>query len=212
MLGLYLITPLLKIFVQNATKRDVRYFLLLWFYASVLVRILNFYFGFSFNIELYFTTNFVGYYILGYYLMKYEISSKLKKVLYISGFIGVIVTFFLTYSLTIKADGNFRAFWYDYHSFNVLLTSIGIFLIMKYSLANRIEASQFLPKIINETSFGIYLVHILIMHFISIKLPFLWLDLNPIIGIPYKVMLTVLISVLIVKIMKKVIILKKIVP
>ncbi|PSL40663.1 surface polysaccharide O-acyltransferase-like enzyme [Planomicrobium soli] len=212
LLGLYLITPLLKILVQNATKRDIKYFLLLWFYASIMVRLLNFYFGFSFNVELYFATSFIGYYLLGYYLMKYEISLNWRKAMYISGLIGVLATFFLTYSLTIEADGKFKAFWYDYHSITVLAASVGLFVFMKYSAANSIAPSQFLAKLINETSFGIYLAHILVMKILATYLPFLWLDMNTFIEIPYKVLLTVFVSILLVKLMKKVVLLRKLVP
>lgn len=212
LLGLYLITPLLKILVRNASKRDVKYFLILWFYISILSRLMNFYFGFSFNIELNFVTNFVGYYLLGYYLITNEINTKWRILIYTSGIAGVLATFIFTYTLTIEADGAFRAFWYDYHSITVFTASMGLFLLLKYSKASTLATTHFLPKIINDTSFGIYLVHILVMDFLAKKLSFIWLNLNAFIEIPYKVLLTVAVSVLIVKLLKILPVLNKLVP
>ena len=73
--GIYLITPLLKIFVKNAKKRD-RIFLILWLYASVIVNLVKYYYPINFNIELFYVTNYVGYFLLGYYLSNFDISKN----------------------------------------------------------------------------------------------------------------------------------------
>src|SRR5690606_30231169 len=124
-----------------------------------------------------------------------EINTKWRILIYTSGIAGVLATYIFTYTLTIEADGAFRAFWYDYHSITVFTASMGLFLLLKYSKASTLATTHFLPKIINDTSFGIYLVHILVMDFLAKKLSFIWLNLNAFIEIPYKVLLTVAVSV-----------------
>jgi surface polysaccharide O-acyltransferase-like enzyme len=67
-LGLYLISPLVNILIKNAAKKDIQYFLLLWLFASVIIKFMKYLLGFGPNIELYFVTDYVGYFVLGYYL------------------------------------------------------------------------------------------------------------------------------------------------
>lgn len=210
-LGLYLITPLLKIFVRNASKKDIKYFLLLWFYISVVAKLMRYLFGFSFNIELYFVTNYVGYYILGYYLLKYEITLKWRYIIYFGGLMGLLGTFFLTYLSTIKANGALQEFWYEYHSPNVLLVAIGIFIFFKYSLKKNNDKLSFIPKVINNTSFGIYLVHMLVINILANKFSLIWINLHPALGIPYKVTIIVFVSAIIVIVIKKIPYLNKLV-
>lgn len=212
LLGMYLITPLLKLLLKNAQKKDVTYFLALWLYISVAVRLLKHYVGFSFEIELYFATSYIGYYVLGYYLITYEISSLMRKLAYAGTVVGIAGTFFLTYSFTMQANGAFRAFWYDYHSPTVLLSSIGIFVFLKHLPISEGAIKHFVPAIINNTNFGIYLVHMLVISLLSTFAPFLWLDMSAFLEIPYKVLLTLIGSIIIVLVMRKIPLIKKLVP
>ena len=77
-IGIYLIAPLLQIFVKHATKQHIQYFLLLWLYSSVVTRLSNFWLGFNLSIELFYVTDYVGYFLLGYYLNQYEIPKRCK--------------------------------------------------------------------------------------------------------------------------------------
>lgn len=203
-LGLYLITPLLKILVQNAAKKDIEYFILLWFYVSVIAKLMRFLFDFSFNVELYFATNYVGYFILGYYLLKYEITLIWRKVIYSSAIIGLLATFFLTYMSTIKSGGVLQEFWYEYHSPNVLLVTVGLFVAFRYSPIKNDKKLPYIPSIINNTSFGIYLVHMLVINIVSTKFSFIWFNFHPAFSIPYKVSIVIIISAFIVLIMRRI--------
>ena len=210
-LGIYLTTPIIKIFVRNASKKDLTYFLMLWFYISVVAKLMKYLYGFSFNLELYLVTNYIGYFILGYYLFKFEIEKIWRKIIYLAGIMGLLATYFLTYFSTINNDGALQEFWYEYHSPNVLLVAIGLFVFFKYNLKANGDKLPFIPKVINNTSFGIYLVHMLVMNIISTKFTFLWFNLHPAIGIPYKVTFVIFVSAVIVLILSKIPLLNKLV-
>lgn len=211
-LGLYLITPVLKIFIRHAKQQDIGYFLLLWFYASVVAKTLVYLYGYSFAVELYYVTNYVGYYVLGYYLFNYDIAKRWRNFVYIGGIIGFTATFLLTYIGTRNLGGMLQEFWYEYHSPNVMLATIGLFVFFKYLPFKESYKIALLPKLINKTSFGIYLVHILAMRILSIKFLFYWIDIHPILGIPYRAGLTIALSMLIIWIMQKIPFVKKLVP
>jgi surface polysaccharide O-acyltransferase-like enzyme len=204
-LGLYLITPVLKIFIKNASQKDIGYFLILWLYASVIVKLMTFIKGYSFNIELYFATDYVGYFILGYYLSQFEIPHKWRKFSYVCGVIGIIVTFILTYVYTVRAGGQLQEFWYGYFTPNVLATAVGLFIFCRYKLSEEKNKLPIFAEIINECSFGIYLSHILVLRILSNDL-FLWINakMNPFMAIPMKVVIIVAISSLMVMIIKRI--------
>lgn len=193
-LGIYLITPLIKIFIQNASMKDIHYFLILWIYASVIVKFMNFYFGYSFNIELYYVTNYVGYFILGYYLSNIPISSKLKKISFVSAVVGTCSTFLLTYFSTKNGSGALQEFWYEYLSPNVLFSAVGIFVFIRSTRINTNKIPVIFEKLSN-VSFGIYLIHILVLQVLSNEI------FDPIrnhfpsiISIPLSVLITIIIS------------------
>lgn len=209
-LGMYLITPLVKILVQNAKQRDLQYFLLLWFYASIGVKFMKYIIGFGFNPELYFVTNYVGYYILGYYLANFEISPKWRKLIYAGGIVGVLATMYFTYSYTLAQDGVLSEIWYDYHSPNVAIVAIAAFLFAKNVMKKEVPRPL---NIINNTSFGIYLIHMLVLNVFADEIFYVIKDsVHPILSIPICVLINLIISSIVILIMKKIPLVKKLVP
>lgn len=87
-IGLYMITPIIRVFVHNASKKDIEYFLILYLIVNSIVPFIN---KFSTNIVINSITNlilklninvvsgFVGLYTLGYYLNRYGIMKKYRK-------------------------------------------------------------------------------------------------------------------------------------
>lgn len=209
--GLYLITPLLKIFIQHAKRKDIEYFILLWLFASVISKAIEYFIGYSLEIELFFVTHYIGYYMLGYYLFTYEFRTKWRILIYVGGIIGWLITFFMTYHESVKLDEPLEHYWYDEHSPNVLLVAVALFVLFKSSKLGEMKL-PWIGHIISQASFGIYLIHVLVMQTIYEKFDFVWFDLHPVIGIPYKVALVVMISTVLVFAIKKVPILRKMIP
>ncbi|KIL45015.1 acyltransferase [Jeotgalibacillus soli] len=212
-LGLYLITPLVKILVQNAIKRDVEYFLGLWILASVVLNFMEYLVGYSLNIELFFVTNYVGYFVLGYYLFKYQLSKK--NIIYSQFFLalGLLGTFCLTYYGTISNNGVFDDYWYEYHSITVLFSSVGIFILFKDILFKSKQDMDDKLKWFSQASFGIYLVHVLVLNYLySFIFGKVWNNLHPIIAIPVNVVIAIIISAIITIIIQKIPIIKKMIP
>jgi surface polysaccharide O-acyltransferase-like enzyme len=212
-LGLYLITPLLKILVRNATKRDVEYFLGLWIFASIIAKLMVYLVGFSLSMELFFVTNYVGYFVLGYYLFKYQFSKKHVALTQISLVIGLLGTFFLTYYGTVKNGGILDQYWYAYHSVTVFMISVGIFTLFKDILyKSKLDINSKLNWF-SQASFGIYLVHLLVLNYLFASITDkVWDHLHPIIGIPVNVAIVIIISAMITFIIQKIPVLKNIVP
>ncbi|MBD7909405.1 acyltransferase [Sporosarcina gallistercoris] len=209
--GLYLITPLLKILIQHAKRKDVEYFLLLWLFASVISKALEYFIGYSFKIELFFVTHYVGYFVLGYYLYTYDLQEKWRNLLYFGGFVGWITTFFMTYHESVKLDEPLEHYWYDEHSPNVLLVAVALFVLFKSTKLGEAKL-PWIGTVISQASFGIYLIHVLVMQTLYEKFEFVWFDLHPIIGIPYKILIVTALSTILVSLVRKVPIVRGIIP
>ncbi|WP_017380491.1 acyltransferase [Paenisporosarcina sp. TG-14] len=212
-IGLYLITPLVKILMQHSSKRDVEYFLGLWIFASVLLKFMVYLVGFSIKIELFFVTNFVGYFVLGYYLLKYQFSKKnilYSQILLILGLLG---TFFLTYYGTIKNQGVLEQYWYEYHSITVLLTSVGLFTLFKDILFKSKQDINAFLNWFSQASFGIFLVHVLVLNYLlAAVFDKINIQFHSIIAIPLNVIIILIVSSMITYIIRKIPVLRKMVP
>lgn len=210
-LGLYFATPIVKIFIQNARRKDIEYFLMLWFYASFVVKFMDFHYDLAFNIELFHVTNYVGYFVLGYYLANFPQHVWWTRIGYAFALIGFSSTFFLTYYFTAAHQGEPQLFWYEYHSPNVLLASIGVFLVFKHLFANR-KIGPVLGAA-NKLSFGIYLLHILVMFMLMNTFVMRVIDnQHALLAIPAEVFLVVVVSAIISFVISKIPIVKNLIP
>ena len=158
-IGLYLFIPILRKWTISAPEKEVRYFLIIW---GITLFINEYTTQFFPKIELMYFSKFLGYLVLGHYLHKFVDYNKFK-LLGISLFsIGVLATFFLTDYFTVKND-QFFPFFYEYLSPNIVLASIGIFILVKNL---NIKTNKYLLKL-DSYSYGIYLVHIIVLNVIK---------------------------------------------
>ncbi|WP_099361285.1 acyltransferase [Fredinandcohnia onubensis] len=210
-IGIYLITPLLKLLVTHAKRHHLEYFLILWLYASVITRLTEFFIGMKFSIELFFVTDYVGYFLLGYYLYQFEITKRWRTLSYCGLIIGLVGTFALTYVYTINGEGGINDFWYSYFSPTVLLCAIGLFILFKYQFNKK--SLPFLFKEINRASLGIYIIHYwLLNNYLWKTLPKVDAAFNPLLAIPVNIAITFALSTVIISVIQRIPVIKKLVP
>ena len=157
LMGLYLITPILSSWLNNASKKDVEWILILWT-ISLLIPILEK----SLNVGeidnthmLFYISGFIGYYILGYYL-HHHVKSIRISILPLLIFLPIIL------AATIKLSGInvdfYKYLWY----LSIPMAMMAAFWFLS---AKKIFSSN-VPHIIaliSKYSFGIYLIHIFVM-------------------------------------------------
>ena len=188
-IGLYLVTPILRAFVRGASRSDFRYFFLAVFvFASLIPTILRIrpsqtlstYVGYL-NIHL--VLGYVGYYVLGYYLKAYTLSRPAEFLIYLLGIAGAAVTVGGTLVRS-QLQGQLAHTFYNYDSPNVALMSVAVFVFFRYVLGVSDERSRRQRMSgVARISFGIYLVHdlfiMLLRHFGITPLSF-----SPILSVP----------------------------
>ncbi|GAB4503415.1 MAG: acyltransferase family protein [Anaerolineales bacterium] len=160
--GIYLVTPLLRLLVSAASRRDLAYFLLLWLIGTSLTALAKRLSGLPTAFEIPVATGYVGYFIMGYWLVEVHLSSRGRLVTVLGMTCAVLGIFWGTLLLSARA-GRMDDFLYSYFSLPTILASVCAFLLLK-DLGQRLEGGILPPlRALSAASFGVYLVHILVI-------------------------------------------------
>jgi len=156
LLGVYLTVPILRKWIKDATVKEMRYVLIIWFLTLILtIPNLKVYF---FKIDLSFFSGFIGYFILGYYLSLF----KFRKIVSVSLIVlGNVITIFGTYYFTAKTS-KFYYYFYEYLCVNAFLVSSGIFMFFNKMVTPSKKVNSIAQRL-NQATFGIYLIHPLML-------------------------------------------------
>ncbi len=174
---LYLFTPLLKIFSQNATRKELFYIIILcFFFGSILYMPLKINNGFlvlkdiveKCHIEPIFA--FVGCYMLGYYISKFSLSIKSKFLIYLLGILGVIASIFIQ-NLSVFSE-EIKYLSLSFFAPNVVIQSIAFYIcmtdILNSSFMNKKQNKSYkLIALLSKSTYFVYLWHMLILNFIT---------------------------------------------
>lgn len=171
-IGLYLIVPLLRLWVKDENKKYVEYFIILSIiFTYIIPQTINIgsnyssLFGYLNNIinnylQLKYIGGFTAYFILGWYIHNYDV--KNKKIIYFLGFICLFISIIGTYILSIST-GKSIEIMYGNLTVNVLFQSIAIFIFIKDKFINKNKGNNKIIESISKHSLGIYAIHALII-------------------------------------------------
>ena len=216
MVGIYLLYPVINLFLSVAKPVHIRYFLLVWFFSNCVIKILDMITGTTFGIENNFFADYVGYFVLGYYLVNHTFTRSQLQIGYVLGVCGFLISIFTSY-LCVHFNYEKRAVLIESDfTPDIALCVTALILWFKYRQYNDTKPGM-VQKVISQVSkesFGIYLVHVLVMQFVfsdnrtySDTLE----NWHPGWAIPLKSLIVLSISYVIVKIIRLVPGLKKIV-
>lgn len=216
--GLYLITPIVNPFIQESNKSNIKYFIVIWFVANGIFEFFGRLYGVKTGFYLHFFHWSIGYYILGFSLGREDLGKIKKVTIYILGILGLISTFYGTYYLMILNNGIFQDDFYSYLAPNVILMAIGVFILFQSIRWEKfVHSGGLLEKIIqgfNKTSFGIYLIHPLVIDIL--RNGYMGINIGPmtfnyIIGIPVVSIIVFLLSYIIIWIIQRIPVIRRIV-
>ncbi len=150
------------------------------------------------------------YPLIGYSIHNYQFSKRLKFVIYIFAILGLVSHIIGTYRLSIEA-GKIVKIFKGYKNIPCIFYSTGVFLLIK-EYGNVIMQVQLLNKIVNflgHYTFAIYLVHIYVL---KSMVKFFNINVHTILYILFSPIIAVMVSILIAFFIRKVPILKKVLP
>ncbi|MCW4030032.1 MAG: acyltransferase family protein [Candidatus Bathyarchaeota archaeon] len=214
--GLYLITPILRVLIANASDRIIRYLLLLWFVGVAVLPLVNLAAGFALDTTVFIIGGWVGYYILGTYLQKVKLQPKLLYGLLALSFAWTLIGVgLMVYPF---AGLNLTYLFFDYLTANVIVGSVAVFLLLSKVRSDWPTSThpnlQRLISAISKNTLPIFLFHLIIME--SFQRGFFGFTLsintlNPIVEIPLLATLTFFITLGLVLIMRRIPVLNKLI-
>ncbi len=215
LIGLYLFIPILNIFIKNSSKSMQIYFVVLWIIAVSIIPTINKFFSLSIPNHMPMLTGDVGFLILGYLLSQLEVNKKIFILSLTLIFVSTLITFFGTYYLSLSTN-EFQDFFYYRFSLSTILQAISFFIALKYIGEKMNSYNGISHSIITQlslASFGIYLIHSFIEWVLIVNLNLYALNgQNLLYVIPATALVNFLLSFIAVYIMRKIPIVKNIVP
>lgn len=191
MIGLYLVTPILRAFVRGASRGTFHWFFLLCFVfysviptlRSIMPERMALISAWSNQFGIRLVLGYVGYYVAGYYLKNFTLNRLAEFIIYILGLLGAVATVWGSYTLSLH-HGSFSDVLLEYYTPNVACMSVAVFVLFRYVLALSEERSRRQHSIrAARISFGIFLAHdffiMLLRHFDISTLSF-----HPILSVP----------------------------
>lgn len=210
LLAIYLAMPILSLLKDN--RRILWYMFGVSFCLISLLPSLFTYLGLAWNYALapIMSSGYLIYAILGYLLATAEVSKGRRIAIYVLAVFSLLLRYFATLLLS-QRDGTLNRLFFDYLQYHTVFLAAGVFLLFKHSkVIDRLSKNDRFIRIIKTLSglsFGVYLIHqaviIFLQRFID-PTTFTWR-----LAVPF---LIYLISVAIIFLLKKIPILKHIVP
>jgi len=213
LIGLYLFTPILRLFMAKAKNSDILYYIGLWILTTPFLFILDEFTPLKNGFELNYFTGYVGYFLLGIYLGRMQTTPRLLQIALGLTILGAISTF-AVFFLNLPPTDNKLPFR-SYQSLNIILMAIGMFIIIKaMGEGIRPNLARFYASV-SQSSFGIYLIHSIVLTWMAYG----WEALNfqtsvgpSIIVIPFVALIAFVISWVITFIMLKIPLIRALVP
>lgn len=207
-LGIYISLPIMRAFVKAADQTVLRYYLLVWM-------LLNFFFILSKSGYLTFLSGmldqyhfvgmfveYLGYPILGYYILAQDISEQSRHMIYGGGCVGLLIGIGLTI-YDVATYGQYRWEYLAYCSPFIILYSTALTLLLKNIRIDYSRKWSSLICTLGQNTLGIYFIHmVFIIAFIQTGA---WsLSVNPLLDVVGYMLVVLLGSIVIVKILKKI--------
>lgn len=194
--GVYLFIPIIGTWVRQAKESQLQFFLGMWL-LTILFDNPHFP-GYSLPVKLPYFTGYLGYLVLGYYVATRPVSKMLAWVLFL---MGTAWTMEGTYLQSIE-DKKFFGLLYANFSPSVVMSTAGLFMLFK-AYEGTIPGTTPIRDWISSHSYGIYLVHIIVLFYL-VRIKVYGAMWHPSIGIPLTAFICLGISGVIVWVLRRI--------
>jgi surface polysaccharide O-acyltransferase-like enzyme len=211
LIGLYLLTPILRRFIKNSSREYIEYFLLLVFLAGACLPLFNkileqipFFNGRTLYFPLPEVSGYAGYFVAGYYFTRYDIKKKVKTGIYIAAAVSLILTLLGT-SLISLYTKTANQYLVGAMLPNNMIITFAVFLVFKYEVSKIKFSAQQRGIIIAlaKNMLGVYIIHVFVIETFDI-LGLHSLIMNPVLAIPLLSILVMIVSNIGVAIMRRI--------
>ena len=210
--GLYIAAPILTVIIKNIGEKWAKYWILgLFIFTSIIpfIEKLNIKFVSTIvsSINGYMDLQFLGgwtlYFVLGYYIGHTEFSKKKAQVIYFCAGMVFLFTVIATVGFYVWYGEPMGILSYEYP--NIVIWGAGVFLLFKEKVSKLSFSENCKKRIfsLSKLTFGIYLIHVLILR-ILYQVGFGILLFHPIISVPIVSLVTFIFAALVIWIIRKI--------
>jgi surface polysaccharide O-acyltransferase-like enzyme len=164
LIGLYLITPILRVLVKHIDRKKFTLLLALWFAGTVITPFIHTFTNFDFNPLMFVFTDWVGYFLLGIYLL----NTKMRPAItYLAAGFGLLAAILGAWIVTATYGEQYTGYFHGYLSFNMIIASGALFLLLISIPQSRVESQgrrlNGIIKWIGQNTLPIYVIHIIVL-------------------------------------------------
>lgn len=215
LVGLYLLTPVLRVLVAHIKRRTFSFLMILWFLGTAIVPLLGLVGDYHLNSNVFIVTGWLGYFLLGAYSIETRVRSTILYTVLTLGFAWTIIG---TYLIVGTIGERVSHFFYDAASFSMIGASFALFLLLSAVPPNTLEElfprGNRLLRLISQSTIPIYLFHVMVLE--SLQKGFFGFQIslstmNPVLEIPLITVITLLICLVVIYPLKKIPIVRRLI-
>ncbi len=171
LLGLYLVTPILRVLVKFIDRRKFVLLLSLWFVGTVVTPTIHTFTTLTFNPVVFVFMDWVGYFILGIFLLQTKVRSW---IIYLAATLGILTAVLGDWLITATLGEAYTGFFHGYLSFDIIIASAALFILLITIPPRRVETRyKSVNRVIHwigQNTLPIYLIHIMVLEVAGARL------------------------------------------
>lgn len=207
LIGLYAVTPIFRILVKHIDRRLFTYLLVIWFVGTVGVPIIHSIPNLRFNPVGFVFLDWIGYYLLGIYLLKANIRRSAANIIAVLGLAGAFIGDWL---ITGTLGEQYTGYFSNYMSATIIMGTAALFFMLINVDPRRVESHAKINKIVHwvsQNTLAIFLIHMIVLE--TFTLGFLGFYVNKLtfialIDVPVFTLIIFGVSVALVFVLKKI--------
>jgi surface polysaccharide O-acyltransferase-like enzyme len=214
LMGLYAVTPIMRVLVKNLNRSLFSYLLILWFAGTVITPAIHTFTTFDFNPVMFIFFDSIGYFLLGIYLLSANFSRKTAITAAVLGILGTVLG---DWVVTGTAGQQYTGYFHNYMSATTIIASVAIFFLLLKATPNRLQSHCKISRVmhwVSQNTLDIYLIHIIVLVALTNRVFGVFLNTLtyiPLIDVPIYTVLVFVISAFLVFMLKKIPYVKKLI-
>ncbi len=170
LMGLYAATPILRVLVKHLDRKLFTYLLILWFVGTVVTPFIHAFTDWGFQPLMFVFADWVGFYLLGLYLLNFKVRKSVAYAAAILGLLGAILGDWAV--VAIQGPQN-NGFFHGYLSGNMIIACAAVFVLLLAVPPTKITSHAKLNRFmhwLSENTLPIYLLHMIVLETFALGL------------------------------------------
>ena len=197
-IGIYIALPFIKCMIDKMEKEEDKLFVILWIIFNGILKGFNI--GNTYLIPIISGTYYLGYFIIGHMIIKYYDyieKNKNNKLLLMTISLSFLIIVISTYFISNINDKHFTKLL-TYSNVLIMVASLSSFIYLYFNIKDK---DNLIISKLSNLSFGVYLIHGIILDYIMRVIPYQ--NICSFIGIPIILIIVTFLTIIIVNVLKK---------